>query len=148
MSKAKAVSSPAPKNKTSVAAAKDAKKSTAKPVVKATTKTPASVSVKATPKTPATAVAKKSVEKVAAANPALSIASKVPAEVKTSGASLTLDGKKYFLANFSNEAKLHLELVRFADAELKRLNRQTAITKTALSFHKNALIATLPAAAE
>ncbi len=55
------------------------------------------------------------------------------------GQTIDIDGKTYQIDNLSGEAKSQLGNVRAVDAELKRLQRQTAIAQTARNAYARAL---------
>ena len=57
---------------------------------------------------------------------------------------LTIDGKEFDIASLSDEAKMQLQNVKFAETELKRLQALQAVTQTALNSYKKALITALP----
>ncbi len=52
---------------------------------------------------------------------------------------IKIDGKDYELDTLSDEAKAQLGMVQFVDAELQRLNAQTAILQTARMTYAKAL---------
>ncbi len=52
---------------------------------------------------------------------------------------VTIDGKDYDLDNLNDEAKGNLASLQFTQSELKRLQAQIAILKTAESAYANAL---------
>ena len=54
-------------------------------------------------------------------------------------ATVTIDGKEYDLDSLSNEAKEQLTSLQFVQGELKRLEAQAAVYKTAYSGYLNAL---------
>jgi hypothetical protein len=57
---------------------------------------------------------------------------------------ITIDNQDYELDTFADEAKEQLASLQFVDAELARLNAQTAILQTARMAYSNALKAALP----
>ena len=57
---------------------------------------------------------------------------------------VTIDNKDYDLDTLSDEVKGQLSSLQFVDAELVRLNAQTAVLQTARMAYANALKATLP----
>jgi hypothetical protein len=56
---------------------------------------------------------------------------------------INIDGTEYNFDELSKEAKAELHAVRVADAELKRLNMQLALTQTARNAYVQALKALL-----
>lgn len=52
--------------------------------------------------------------------------------------------KEYNIADLSDNAKSHLQCMRYADMEIQRLNMQLALLKTARNSYQNALISELP----
>ena len=54
-------------------------------------------------------------------------------------ASITIDGKEYNLEDLNNTAKEQLASLQFAQNEIKRLEGQIAITRTAAAAYSNAL---------
>ncbi|MDR3435670.1 DUF6447 family protein [Telmatospirillum sp.] len=59
-------------------------------------------------------------------------------------ANITIDGKEYDLDQLSDQAKQQLISLQFVDAELQRLNGQTAVFQTARVAYANALRELLP----
>ena len=57
---------------------------------------------------------------------------------------VTIDNQDYDLESLSDEVKGQLSSLQFVDAELVRLNAQTAVLQTARMAYANALKATLP----
>ena len=57
---------------------------------------------------------------------------------------ITVDNKEYDLDILSSEAKAQVASMQFVDAELARLNAQTAVLQTARIAYGNALQAALP----
>ncbi len=55
------------------------------------------------------------------------------------GQTIDIDGKTYQIDNLSSEAKSQLGNIRAVDAELKRLQQQTAIAQTARNSYARAL---------
>ena len=53
--------------------------------------------------------------------------------------SITIDNKDYELESLPNEAKEQLASIQFVDAELQRLNAQSAILQTARIAYSKAL---------
>ena len=58
--------------------------------------------------------------------------------------SVTIDGKEYNLDDLSNSAKEQLASLQFAQSEIKRLEAQFAVFRTAASTYSNALKNELP----
>ena len=54
-------------------------------------------------------------------------------------ANITIDGKDYNLDDLNSKAKEQLGSLQFAQNEIKRLEAQIAITKTAAAAYSNAL---------
>ena len=54
-------------------------------------------------------------------------------------ANITIDGKEYNLDDLSNTSKEQLASLQFAQNEIKRLEGQLAISKTAAVAYSNAL---------
>ena len=54
-------------------------------------------------------------------------------------ANITIDGKEYNLDDMSNTSKEQLASLQFAQNEIKRLEGQLAISKTAAVAYSNAL---------
>ena len=54
-------------------------------------------------------------------------------------ANITIDGKDYDLDSLNTSAKEQLASLQFAQNEIKRLEAQTAITKTAAAAYSKAL---------
>ena len=52
---------------------------------------------------------------------------------------ITIDGKEYSLDDISDNAKSQLASLQFAQNEIKRLEGQLAISKTAAAAYSNAL---------
>ena len=52
---------------------------------------------------------------------------------------ITIDEKEYDLDHLSNEAKAQLASLQFVDAELQRLNAQSAVLQTARMSYAKAL---------
>jgi hypothetical protein len=59
---------------------------------------------------------------------------------------ITIDGKPYDQDTLSAEARSQLASIQFCDAELARLQAQTAVLQTARVAYGKALQAALPAA--
>ena len=59
---------------------------------------------------------------------------------------IKIDNKEYELDTLSDEAKAQLASLQFVDAELQRLNAQTAVLQTARKAYAKALGDTLRAA--
>ncbi len=57
---------------------------------------------------------------------------------------LNIDGKEFDIASLSDEAKIQLQNIKFAEMELKRLQALQAVTQTALNSYKKALVDNLP----
>jgi hypothetical protein len=57
---------------------------------------------------------------------------------------IKIDNKDYELDSLSEEAKAQLGMLQFVDAELQRLQGQTAILQTARMAYVNALKGALP----
>jgi hypothetical protein len=57
---------------------------------------------------------------------------------------INIEGVEYNVDELSDEAKAELQAVQIADAEIKHLNRQLAITQTARNAYIQALQALLP----
>lgn len=57
---------------------------------------------------------------------------------------ITIDNKDYDLETLSDEAKAQVTSLQFVDAELARLNAQTAVLQTARIAYGKALQAALP----
>jgi len=55
------------------------------------------------------------------------------------GQTIDIDGKSYGLDKLSDEAKAQLGNIQAVDAELKRLQQQTAIAQTARNAYARAL---------
>lgn len=53
--------------------------------------------------------------------------------------SITIDGKDYNIDNISDNAKNQLASLQFAQSEIRRLESQIAVFKTAASLYTNAL---------
>ena len=60
-------------------------------------------------------------------------------------ATITINNQDYDSETLSDEAKSQLSSIQFVDAELQRLNAQTAVLRTARTAYGNALQAALPA---
>ena len=60
---------------------------------------------------------------------------------------IKIDGKDYELDTLSDEAKAQLTSIQFVDAELQRLNAQTAVLQTARMAYAKALNEALAATA-
>ena len=60
---------------------------------------------------------------------------------------IKIDDKDYELDTLSDEAKAQLTSIQFVDAELQRLNAQTAVLQTARMAYAKALNETLAATA-
>lgn len=58
---------------------------------------------------------------------------------------ITIDNTDYDLDTLADDAKAQLGSLQFVDAELARLNAQTAVLQTARMAYSNALKAALPA---
>ena len=54
-------------------------------------------------------------------------------------ASITIDGKDYNLDDLSDEAKRQFSSIQFVQSEIKRLEAQIAVYKTASNTYTNAL---------
>jgi len=54
-------------------------------------------------------------------------------------ATITIDGKEYDLDDLNNNAKEQVASLTFAQNEIKRLEAQIAITRTAAAAYSNAL---------
>lgn len=63
---------------------------------------------------------------------------------KTAISMIKIDDKEYDLYALSDEAKNQLGSMQFVDAELARLNAQTAVYQTARNAYANALKELLP----
>ena len=59
---------------------------------------------------------------------------------------ITIDNQEYELDNFSSEARAQLASLQYVDAELMRLQAQTAAMQTARMAYAKALQAALPVA--
>ena len=57
---------------------------------------------------------------------------------------ITIDNQAYDLDTLSDEAKAQLQSLQFVDAELARLQAQTAVLQTARAAYSKALQAALP----
>ncbi|OIP15762.1 MAG: hypothetical protein AUK51_12455 [Comamonadaceae bacterium CG2_30_59_20] len=57
---------------------------------------------------------------------------------------ITIDNHSYDLDTLSDEAKAQLQSLQFVDAELARLQAQTAVLQTARMAYSKALQAVLP----
>ncbi|PJC13051.1 MAG: hypothetical protein CO065_17100 [Comamonadaceae bacterium CG_4_9_14_0_8_um_filter_57_21] len=57
---------------------------------------------------------------------------------------ITIDNQAYDLDTLSDEAKAQLQSLQFVDAELARLQAQTAVLQTARMAYSKALQAALP----
>jgi len=57
---------------------------------------------------------------------------------------ITIDNQTYDLDTLSDEAKAQLQSMQFVDTELKRLQAQIAVLRTARMAYANALQACLP----
>jgi hypothetical protein len=57
---------------------------------------------------------------------------------------VNVNGTEYNLADLSDEAKVQVQNLRAADAEIRRLNMQMALAKTARNAYIQALQAALP----
>jgi hypothetical protein len=57
---------------------------------------------------------------------------------------ITIDNQEYELDNFSTEARAQLASLQYVDAELMRLQAQTAAMQTARMAYAKALQAALP----
>jgi len=66
------------------------------------------------------------------------------AKVKKEEPVITVNGKKYLVADLAEEAKTQLVNIQAADAEINRLQVQLAIAQTARNAYQQALIAALP----
>ncbi len=53
--------------------------------------------------------------------------------------SVTIDGKEYDLDNLNDDAKANLASLQYTQGELKRLQAQTAVLKTAEAAYSKAL---------
>ena len=60
-------------------------------------------------------------------------------------AKININGTEYNIADLSDNAKAQLQSLHMAEAEIKHLNVQKAITQTAINAYKQALQAALPA---
>ena len=60
-------------------------------------------------------------------------------------ATITINNQDYDSETLSDEAKSQLSSIQFVDAELQRLNAQSAVLRTARTAYGNALQAALPA---
>ena len=58
-------------------------------------------------------------------------------------ATITVDGKEYDLDELNESAKMQLANLQFVQAEIKRLEANMAVFKTAASSYSNALKAEL-----
>ena len=54
-------------------------------------------------------------------------------------ASITVDGKEYDMDQLNDNAKMQLANLQFVQAEIKRLEANMAVFKTAASSYSNAL---------
>jgi len=61
---------------------------------------------------------------------------------------IKIDNQEYELDNFSSEARAQLASLQYVDAELMRLQAQTAAMQTARMAYAKALQAALPAVPE
>jgi hypothetical protein len=61
---------------------------------------------------------------------------------------ITIDNHSFELDTLSNEAKAQLQSLQFCDAELARLQAQTAVLQTARLAYAKALQAALPSVLE
>ena len=61
---------------------------------------------------------------------------------------IKIDGKEYELDSLSNQAKEQLASVQFVDAELQRIQAQTAVLQTARAAYVSALKESLPVAVD
>ena len=66
------------------------------------------------------------------------------AKVKKEEPVITVNGKKYLVADLAEEAKTQFVNIQAADAEINRLQVQLAIAQTARNAYQQALIAALP----
>ena len=57
---------------------------------------------------------------------------------------VNVNGTEYNIADLSDEAKVQVQNLRAADAEIRRLNMQMALAKTARNAYIQALQAALP----
>ena len=60
---------------------------------------------------------------------------------------IKIDDKDYELDSLSDEAKAQLAMLQFVDAELQRVNAQTAVLQTARNIYAKALNEALVASA-
>lgn len=61
---------------------------------------------------------------------------------------ITIDNRAYDLDTLSGDARAQLQSLQFVDAELARLQAQTAVLQTARMAYAKALQATLPSVLE
>jgi len=61
---------------------------------------------------------------------------------------IKIDEKEYELDSLSNQAKEQLASVQFVDAELQRIQAQTAVLQTARAAYVSALKESLPVAVD
>ena len=59
-------------------------------------------------------------------------------------AKVTIDGKEYDSDNLSDNAKAQLNSLNYIQSELKKLENQSAILRTAQAAYSNALKSELP----
>ena len=57
---------------------------------------------------------------------------------------VNVNGTEYNIADLSDEAKVQVQNLRAADAEIRRLNMQTALAQTARNVYIQALQTALP----
>ncbi len=56
---------------------------------------------------------------------------------------IKINGKEYKVDSLSDESKMQLQNISFAEAELKRLHAMQALAQTALNAYKKALVDSL-----
>lgn len=59
-------------------------------------------------------------------------------------ATITIDGKEYNTDELSNEAKAQIASIQFVDAELRKLDSQAAVLRTARTSYAKSLSDLLP----
>ena len=63
---------------------------------------------------------------------------------KESEPSIKFEDKEYLVSELSDEAKMQLQALQFAEAEINRLKGLLSLTQTAANAYKSALISKLP----
>ena len=67
------------------------------------------------------------------------------AKVKKEEPAVTVNGKKYLVADFTEEAKTQLVNIQAAEAEINRLQVQLALAQTARNAYQQAFVKALNA---